>query len=206
MIGKPLAALVCTCLISTGWAAESDDVKSSFGRYQAAVVAEDGKAAVEVVTKSSIAEYQRYVDLARTADRKTLEAEAMTTRLQVIMYRHRVPAEELLKLDGKSAIVYAVDHNLIGKTVKDLTPGDIRITGDKAEVALTTNGQPQGLFKLAKEDGTWRFDIVAVIKDSEKAFQDMAKQKGMAENDFIMAVVGAVAGKKVPETIWEPVK
>ena len=62
------------------YAVDRDDVRASFDAYKAAILSQDGTRASELVSRRTIAEYQKYVDWAHTADRRTLESLSLINR------------------------------------------------------------------------------------------------------------------------------
>lgn len=192
----------------TTQAAERDDVQMAFDGYKSAILTMDGARAAELVSERTIEEYQNYVDWARSADRKTLESLSLINRFQVIILRHRIPARELGELNGRTAFIYAVDRDWIGKNgVIRTTLGAIDTSDGRATAEVLIGGQKTpNRFQFIKEQKQWRFDLITVMWDANSAFQALAKQQGISEEELIFSLVETVSGKKVPETIWNPVK
>ncbi|HUR57302.1 MAG TPA: hypothetical protein VM029_06310 [Opitutaceae bacterium] len=196
-----------------GWttvccAAERDDVQAAFDGYKSAILSQDGARAAELVSERTLAEYQRYVDWARDADRETLQSLSLINRFQVIILRHRIPPEELRKLEGRTAFIYAVDHDWIGKNAVIRTSlGEIDASEGRATATVLIGGRKApNRFQFIREKQQWRFDLLPLMQDSSVAFQALAKQRGIAEDELIFNLVETVSGKKVPEGIWNPAK
>jgi hypothetical protein len=189
-------------------ASEHEDVQMAFDGYKSAILAKDGARAAKLVAERTFEEYQNYVDWARSADRRTLESLSLINRFQVIIIRHRIPARELEKLNGRTAFIYAVDHDWIGRnSVIRTTLGAIDISDGHATAEFLIGGQKApNRFNFIKEQKQWRFDLITVMRDSNSAFQALAKQNGISEEELIFSLVETVSGKKVPETIWNPGK
>lgn len=189
------------------YAGDADGVKKTFADYRSAVLDQRGKDAVQLLSKATIDEYQKYVDWALKADKKTLESLSMMNRLQVMTLRHRVEPETLRKLTGKSAIIHAVDRNWIGKNgVIRTSLGKIDVVENSAtaEVIIGERKTPQR-FQFNKENGVWKFDLVRVMMNINAAFKETAKRAGMSENEFIFHALESISGKKVDDSIWVPV-
>jgi hypothetical protein len=196
--------LVAPCAI----AEEKDDVVAAFKGYKEAILAQKGEEAAGWVTKGTIDEYQRYVDWALEADRKTVEGLSMINRVQVLTMRHRVPAEQLRKATGKSIFIHAVKEDWIGKdgVIRTELGDEITVAGEKATVPVLIGGEPAPLkFQFRKEEGKWRFDLVELMAATGPAFEAAAKQAGMEENELILKVLEKVSGKKPEDSIWTPV-
>jgi len=90
-------------------------IQNCFDSYRSAILDQDGETAVKFLSNSTIQEYQRYVDWALGAKEEELKEMSFINRMQIIILRHRVDVNTLKTLDGRSAIIYAVDRDWIGK-------------------------------------------------------------------------------------------
>lgn len=123
-----IIAFICW-LPLVAFAGESEAVSRSFQNYKSAILAQNGDVAADLVTRRTVDEYQHYLNWGLTGDRQTLESLSLINRFQVILLKHRIPADTLKQLDGRSLFVYGVDRDWIGKS------GVIRTTLGKIDVA-----------------------------------------------------------------------
>jgi ABC-type oligopeptide transport system substrate-binding subunit len=181
-------------------------VSDCFAAYKGAILAQKGEVAVEHLSQGTIDEFQNYVNLALTADREELEALSVINRMQVILMRHRIPLDTLRGLNGRSAIVYAVDRDWIGKNAVIRTElGEVSTHDDRATAEVIIGGQKAPTrFQFRRENGTWRFDLLTVLMDGNTAMKRAAEQAGMDENEFLFNLTESVTGKKIDESIWTP--
>ena len=189
-------------------AEDKDDVMAAFKGYKEAILAQKGEDAAGWVTKGTLKAYQDYVDWALVSDRKTVEGLSMVNRVQVLTMRHRVPAEELRKATGKSIFIHAVKEDWIGKdgVIRTELADDVAVAGERATGSALIGGEAFPLkFEFRKEDGKWRFDLVALMTATGPAFEAAAKQAGMEENELILKVLETVSGKKPGDSVWAPV-
>ena len=205
---KTIVLLLAFTLPVCSFAGEPEDVHATFDGYKSAVLSQKGEAAVGFVTKGTVEEFQNYVNWALDADRKTLESLSLANRLQVVLIRHRVPAAELTKMDGKSCFVYAVDRDWIGKNgVIHLGLGKVDISNERATAEATVGGEKTPLrMQFRKEGGQWRLDLKQLMQVANAGLVAMAKKEGITENELILVMAESVSGRKVPETIWDPVR
>jgi hypothetical protein len=197
-------ALVAPCV----FAEEKDGVVAAFKGYKEAILGQKGEEAAGWVTKGTIDEYQRYIDWALEADRKTVEGLSMINRVQILTLRHRVPAEDLRKATGKSIFIHAVKEDWIGKdgVIRTELGDEVAVAGERATAEVLIGGEPAPVkFQFKKEEGKWRFDLVELMAATGPAFEAAAKQAGMDENELIMKVLETVSGKKPEESVWTPV-
>jgi len=205
---KKLLCILLFCLPLLGWSAEPEAVSESFQSYKSAILDQKGESAVRLVTKRTVEEYQKYVDWALSADRKTLESLSFINRFQTFLLKHRIPLDTLKKLNGRSTFVYAVDRDWIGKNgVIRTTLGEIDVADKRANAEVIIGGQKvPNRFQFIKEEGIWKFDLIQVMRDTDQALKVAAKQKGLSENEFMFSLIETISGKKVNDSIWTPIQ
>ena len=120
--------------------------------------------------------------------------------------RHRVPVEILKTLDGRSALVYAVNQDWIGKDdVMDTELGEVTISASKATSEVVIRGSTYtDHFQFTLEEGTWKFDLAALMAASNSGMVDAVKSIGRNENEFIFTMIEAESGLKLTAEIWNP--
>ncbi len=186
---------------------QEEKVKEAFESYKRAILRQSGIEAVEIVTQGTIDEYQKYVGWAKSAPKDELEGLSFVNRMQTLILRHRVPRRLLKQMTGKDAFVYAVNRDWIGKnSVVSTAVGKIEVFEHQAvaDAHVAENKLPFP-FLFRKEEGKWKFDLVRLLKNTNVALLATSKQSGMEENAFIFMLIESASGKRVSETIWEPV-
>lgn len=203
---KPLCIMAAFITAPLTHADDKADIATAFRAYKEAIVAKKGGEAVGLVTKATLDDYQRYVDLAREADRAAVEALPVPTRVQVLMIRHRVDAASLRKFAGDSMFAHAVEQDWTGSAgVNRMDLGEITVKDETATGKVMVGGQAVGMdFSFKKENGKWRIDLAALTKsqDSTTMIQATAARAGMEENAFILHMLEQTSGKKPDESIW----
>lgn len=184
------------------------DIEKTFEAYKNAILAADGAKSAEIVSQRTLDEYQKYVDWAVHADRETLENLSTVNKMQVLLMKHRIPASEWKEMTGRKAFIYAVDHGWIGK--KDtmiVTIGDIRVSGSRATAAAFLKEKKAGnSFHFSREGGSWKLDLIQTLRDTDLLLKEQIKQAGVSENGFIFNILEVLSGRKVPDSIWEPLE
>jgi hypothetical protein len=163
---------------------------------------------VEFLSQDTIEAYQEYVSLALTADKKELESLSFINRMQVIVMRHRIPLETLKKLDGRSAIIYAVDRDWIGKDGVIRTElGQISISDKRATAEMEVGGRKApNRIQFRHEEDEWKLDLISLLRDSNTAMKEAARRAQLEENEFLFMILESISGKKVDDGIWIPLK
>jgi hypothetical protein len=187
---------------------EKEAVAATFRGYKQAIIAQNGAEATGWVTKSTLDEYQTWVQWARSATRKEVEALPFASRIQVLMIRHRVDAATLREADGGAIFALAVDRDWTGKAgVNRMELGEVEVKDDKATGKCLVSGKQVGMdFEFLKENGKWRIDLSALTKLSGPSLQAAVAQSGVAENTFILQMLEKMSGKRPAESIWDPVR
>jgi hypothetical protein len=205
---KVLIATFAFCFPMLTLASETEAVIKSFQDYKSAILDQKGEVAVGLVTKRTVDDYQHYVDWALAADRKTLESLSFINRFQVFLLKQRIPADTLKQLDGRLAFVYAVDRDWIGRnSVIRTTLGKVDVANNCATAEVLISGQTApNRFQFSKENGTWRFDLIQIIRDTDQALRAAAMQKGASEDEFMFSLIETISGRKVEDTIWTPIQ
>jgi hypothetical protein len=207
MRGFPLF-LAILALTACGGRSENDAILETFSGYKQAILNKDGAAAVQHVPRETIDYYQQMVDWSLTADRDSLESLSTINKLGVLLMRQRIPADKLRMLDGKEAFIYAVDNGWIGERSTIATEiGDIQISGDRATAAVYINAQKAPLrYHFAKENGSWTFNLLKAMTAGDQGLKMAIRKAGMPENEFLLSLLESVSGRKVPDSIWEPLE
>lgn len=194
------------------WADEnSPEVKAigaAWAEYQDAVLNRSGAVTANRVTTSTLEYYDEVRKLAIYADQKQLEGMVLAKRITVLGMRHRIDVHQLSKMTGKELLIYAVDKGWIGKNnTSEVGLGKISITGNQASAVAMQGGKPSPLMiQFLKEDGVWRLDLMRLMALANAAFDQVCKQSGMPEQEFIKAMLENISGKKVTEELWKPLK
>lgn len=205
---KALIITLACCIPFIAFASEPEAVVKTFEGYKSAILEQKGQVAVGLVTKQTVDEYQHYVDWALSADRKTLGALSFINRFQVLLLKQRIPANTLKKLNGRSVFAYAVDRDWIGKNgVIRTTLGNVTVANNRATAEVLIGGKTApNRFQFAKEDGSWKFDLIQVIRDTDQTLKAAAKQRGTTEDEFMFSLIETVSGRKVEDSIWTPLQ
>lgn len=200
-----LFAILFSFLVPISFA---DHPSEAFDSYKDAILSQDGDSAANRVSASTISQYDDYLRWARTLDKDGLKELSFINRFQVIIMKHRLPKNLLLSGSGRDAFVYAVNHDWIGKSgVVPMSADNYHISGDRAISDASHAGQMLPYkFQYIKEGGVWKYDLTIIMKISNEPLRQAAIRSGLTEDEFIFKLTEAISGKKVPDSIWEPIK
>lgn len=186
---------------------ESGDVNQCFEQFKKAVAEGRGKEASEVVASQTIEHYQNLLNLALEGDSTEVVSLKLIDRLVVVAMRNQLSKEDILQMDGKSFIAYAVDHELLGEnSLTNFQLGEVRAT-DKFTTAQTIAGTMETPLKIHFYDQEgWRLDITPVLPAMSTSLKKTIDMAGMSEAEFILMTVQSYDRKPVNENVWHPLK
>ena len=88
-----------------------------------------------------------------------------------------------------------------------MTIDDIQVSGTRATAAvLIDKKKAPNRYHFTKEKGSWKLDLTPTLRDTDLLLKAQIKKAGVSEDQFIFDLVEALSGRKVPESIWEPMK
>ncbi|EIF00359.1 hypothetical protein [Saccharomonospora glauca] len=188
-------------------AADEQAVRDTFERFQAAFREQDGDAVVELVTTGTIGYYDELAELTATGGPEEIGARSMTDRMNIALLRHRLGAERVAQMDGRTLLSFAVREGFIDKSsVEGVELGEITFSGSTAVGTGTSPDQQAGLElaprNFAKEDGQWRVDLLPAIEATDKALVETAKKHNMTEDAVILKLVSVATGTRIDESIF----
>lgn len=191
-----LAAIIGVLVLSSRESSEASAIRESFEAYRKALLEQDGEAASEWVSQSTIDMYEHQVSWARTASRDEVLALGFMNRLQIALLRQQVPRDTLRIATGRSMFAYAVDKGWISRnSVLKVRLGEIREAYGKAVVTLWAEGKKTNeRFFFVKENGRWGLDLTKTFQGADVLLQQQAKRQGLTENAFILLAVEALSG------------
>src|SRR6266542_1557343 len=185
---------------------DAKDIKDCFAGYKSSILENKGDEAIKWVDKNTLNYYGKMLQLAISADSKTVSNLGILDKMTVLTVRHRIPKEEVLKMKGNSFFTYAINSGMVGKnSVMTLEIGDIEISGNLAKGQLVVNGQKAPLyFQFNKENDKWKIDITSIFPASIIGLKQVIKNNGLTENEFILNALRGLTGKEADVSIWKP--
>ena len=201
-------ALVCSLLAPERALAaeEADLVREVFTSYRTAILAGDGEKASGLLSQTTYAYYDEMRTLALYGAEETVRAQPLVNQLQVLLFRTRIPSEQLQAFTPQGLIAHAVDQGWIGRQgVQRVQPGAVETEGEAAVLSVKIDDQDAGpLFRFNREDGGWRLDLVPTTQASNAALRMAAESQRMTEADFIGVMMESVLGRKLAADDWKP--
>lgn len=183
------------------------EIRRLFALYRKALLENDPDAAYGLVDANTHRYYSALLEAARYADAEALRSAPFLDRLGVVQTRHMISPAVLMTLDGRSYFRYAVENGWFSRdSVASLRVGAVEVRGDVATAAMHNAMQKLPTpFTFRRDDGEWRIDLTAVMRQANDTMLAAARDAGMSEDSFVFWIVGTVSGRPVDPSVWNPV-
>lgn len=181
-------------------------IKACFNGYKNAILSDQGNTAVTFVDSRTVKYYTDILQKTKTLDSTGIDKLPIMDKLTILMLRHRATKEEIMQLDGRSLLVYAIERGMVGKnSVQQLSIGEVMIRGNAAEGQVMVGAAPTSLaYNFYKEDGAWKMDITSVLPEGNKALKKVVQDSEQPENEFLIMLLENATGKEPLKNIWKP--
>ncbi len=183
-------------------------VRQTFQKYKLAILNDKGEDAVEYIDSRTVTYYSEILKKTINADSATVNSLGLIDKVMVFTLRHTASKEELLALDGKGLLVFAIKRGMVGKnSVINNTIGGVEIAEGFAKGKLVVKGKETPFhYEFYKEGGVWKIDLTSIFSVGEDAFDKIIKGSELGENEFLFMLLEMKSGKKPGEEIWKVIK
>lgn len=207
-MNKLLLTLTLLLVVHTCFArSDKKLVAACYDNYKAAILSDKAEMATVYLDSRTRSYYDQIAVLSKTADKNSIDTLPFMAKMFVVMIRHMVPREELVKMNGPELLSYSYKNGLIGDkaAIKESDIKNITVEDNFARAQCVNNGvKVNAYIHFYKEQEEWKIDITSLFKLTSYAFNTLIAQSGLTENDFIFRIAEASNGKRVDDNIWEP--
>ena len=179
---------------------EADAVRAVARAYIAAARERDGAAAARLVTRATRAYYARLAGMAVSAPETQVRAQPLMERIIILMYRHRVPANELRALSGDAAFAHTITAGWVAGDAEDPILSGSQGFGTRDRAVLRQGGED---VHFLREDGGWRMDMMPTLQAASTTLAP-EPDSGMTEDEFVMFILKYSNGRDPSPDIWQP--
>lgn len=199
-----LVALSTSCVAQKK---EKKLIKKVFVNYKSAILNDRGDEAVNYVDSRTIKYYDDILELVKNADSAKVNSLSLIDKLMVFSIRHRTLKEDILSLDGRKLLIYAIKNGMVGKnSVANNSIGNIIVDNTFAKGQFIVNGQAVPFyFHFYKEDEQWKIDLTSLFSASTIAFKNMIKESGQSDNEYLFMLLETLTGEKPGVEIWKSI-
>lgn len=184
---------------------ELAEIRKAFDGYRNALQNGDGKTAAGWISKSTVEHYDELAALAATGGPEEIGERGPTDRMTVALLRHDLAPEEIGSLNGTALFTYAVEQDVIDdSTIASAELDEVTISGDRAVATVKgDNAEQKAQLTFIRESDSWRLDLMSMMEVSDKAIAELAKQRGVDEDELVLQLASAAAGTTVEKAIFE---
>ncbi|MGH1383751.1 hypothetical protein [Kordia sp.] len=183
-------------------------VLKSFENYKSAILNDKGEEAVKYVDSRTLKYYSEMLAKTKGADSLELNDLALMDKLMVLSIKHQATKSEILSLDAKGLLIYAIKKGMVGKnSVANNSIGYIEIDGNFAKGQCVVNGQKTPIYMhFYKEDDIWKIDLTSIFPPVVKAFKKIQEQSGLDVNEYLLSLLEMITGRKPGSEIWKKIE
>ena len=188
--------------------ASESEVREAFEAYRVAILNRDADSAHQKIDSNTKKYYAQMLQSALTDNKEKVKAKPILDQLIILRSRHQIPSAELPSMDGESFFKYAVNRGWIDpSSVRQAQLAEVEILGNTATTKIAKNGQaaPFG-FDFNQEMDGWKIDLTSILAISEGAMQQLIRESGMSQTEFVIFLVESVSGSEVQDSVWEPLR
>jgi hypothetical protein len=191
----------CSCRSNTS------QIQHCFNDFKAAIMRNNGEAAVNLVDSSTIKFYSTLLDKAENLDSLQLEKESMITKFEVFKIRLMITPMQVNQINGRRLLTMLINHGISGNgNIKSYTLGHITIRNDSAEAEkLSNNKRTPFIYLFSKENDFWKIRMTSSNTTTDIAFKQLAIDEGLTDNDYIYKLLEEIFRKKPSNDIWKPI-
>jgi hypothetical protein len=202
-------ALLCVLGLCHAAHADSDEeaIREAFGAYRAAVLANDGRAAEQRLSRGTIDYYATMRELALYAPSESVHGQTLVDQMQILLLRIRMDPAQLEAMSGSELLVHWVERGWIGKEgIARVQLGRLEVGDSRAVGRGEVGGQDIGpVYHFIREaGGAWHFDLLPTLESSDDSLEAAAEQRGITGRELILMLVEATVGYEVDAGVWNP--
>ena len=171
-----------------------DAINKTFKTCRKALLERDGGTIWEMLDNQTREYYESAINFALTIKKKDLDKLDMNTKLLVLSLRNEFKKSQLTSLKGKDIFNKWINQ---GQISKSLLAGieklyKVKLNGKLAQ-GYVNKDPNMPVFYFAKEGRHWKFALVESIKRASAAHEQMIKQSGLTEAEYIEFAVRTMA-------------
>jgi hypothetical protein len=183
-----------------------DNIRNSFYAYQASLINNDGKSAVQYLDSYTINYYENILKDSLYLPKIDFDKKLLVDRLIIAKIRQNMNIDQLLKMNGKDLIIYSIIEGWIGE-VSNLSLGTIVIDNDIARAEVVSGGKKTSIhYKFHFENGIWKLDLLSTMQIAQIVIQMQQLKSGYNEDDFILYLLDSLSNPNLKEIIFQPLK
>ena len=196
------------CQLSVFSQNDLQSIKDVFTKYKTAIMSDKETEAISFMDSRTLDYYKNILHLVIYADSVTLDTQPLLDKFTVLNIRHIATKKQILAFDDKSIIAFVINKGMMGKNTLDgFELGKITVKGKTAKAMIIADGKNSPKFYNFYSDGTqWKIDYTSLFPAEEKETEQIIKDSGKKDNEFILGILEIMSEKKPSPNIWKKIK
>ncbi|MDP4184224.1 MAG: hypothetical protein Q8862_03560 [Bacteroidota bacterium] len=201
-----LFGLLLISLNSFSQEVEKENIKKCYETYKKSLLNNDGKQAYACLDKKTRKYYDELLDKIKTYDSIQIEKESIVNKLSILTIRHRVPKDEILKMNGEGLFIYSIDYGFVDKgSVQHYELGTIEFRRKIAKAQMMSGNLPSFYkYLFYKQKNQWYINLTSLHPMSNYALKKMIEELQQTEDDFILYSLASITRRNLDNSIWHP--
>ncbi|MCC6677251.1 MAG: hypothetical protein IT436_08905 [Phycisphaerales bacterium] len=200
-----VALLLFPFLLVAGCDSEAAEVVATDKAYDRAIDSQNGAAAVEFLSKDSVAFLDRMVETARVEWKDQLKARPFHERYEILRARLLYKPAELKQANGRSYYTRLVDEGWVWST-SEARRTKVAVANSKARATITYKYRgDRETFRgyWVFEDGKWKEDLVLDGGEIDQFAREQSARERISEDQLLVRMLEDETERDVPDSIWE---
>jgi hypothetical protein len=168
-------------------ASDEAAIRAAWLTYQGHIIGRKGDAGAALLARPTLKYYADMRRLALSGPYEALAKSSMLTRLTVYMVRHVMITEQLQSMSAQQFVSYLIARGMTGRTPNRARPlTGVKIKEDMADGQIGPGAPP---LRFLREDGTWKIDLLSLIRKIEPIMEAQIKKSNIPEAQMVRVMV-----------------
>ena len=198
------------CLHGLCFAAQNDidAIKKCYEDYVVAILNNNADQAYQCIDSNTKKYYDRILEMAIHLDANDTKKLSLLNKSMVLLARHGIEKNKLLKMNGADFFKYAIKNDWIGSEGdRGQRITNVNIEGDIASSNIVENGNISTFgYVFYREADGWKIDLTSIMPFAERELKQQLLKMQINDDDFIFQMLETLSGKKVDSRVWKPLK
>ena len=179
------------------------EITEVFAKYKAALLQGNGEVAWSVLDSHTTNFYVQVIRDSHSLPEGDFDRLDWIQKFTVARFRLEFRKADLVKLSGKDAFVLGVTNGWISKsTVEGMKAFDRIAVGGRYATAFLPEAPTIPAFHFIQEGTEWEFALWRSFALMNKSMEQMKKESGLSEREFIVQMLQQISKYKVDERIF----
>lgn len=186
------------------------EVQSRYKDYKTAILASNGKDAIQNIDQSSIDYYEDILNWALNSPKEEVQKLDPVNQFMILSVRKRIPKEKVKKMKGRDLLIYTIDNEWTNKsTVAATELGEIKKVDDlTTRAGMTVKQQSTETFiEFTRENKKteWKINLLSLSENVNDQLTRMASDRSEPVSNLIFDMIKQITNSEVNADIWQPI-